>query len=64
MYIVLAKNYGLGNSNLGHGHPCCIDVREGASGASADAPGVGLEMVLVLKLLQKDVNKRKIQSKR
>ena len=23
-----------------------IDVREGASGASADAPGVGLEMVL------------------
>ena len=34
-----------------------IDVREGASGASADAPGVGLEMVSDLKLLQKDENK-------
>ena len=32
----------------------CIDVREEASGASADAPGVGLEMVSGLKLLQKD----------
>ena len=31
-----------------------IDVREGASGASADAPGVGLEMVSGLKLLKKD----------
>ena len=34
-----------------------IDVREEASGASADAPGVGLEMVSDLKLLQKDENK-------
>ena len=34
-----------------------IDVREGASGASADAPGVGLEMVSGLKLLQKDKKK-------
>ena len=33
-----------------------IDVREGASGASADAPGVGLEMVSDLKLLQKKEN--------
>ena len=40
-----------------------IDVREGASGASADAPGVGLEMVSDLKLLQKDENKWKNQRK-
>ena len=33
-----------------------IDVREGASGASADSPGVGLEMVSVLKLKLKDEN--------
>ena len=30
-----------------------IDVREGASGASADAPGVGLEMVSGLKITTK-----------
>ena len=33
-----------------------IDVREGASGASADAPGVGLEMVSVLKLIEINEN--------
>ena len=36
-----------------------IDVREGASGASgasAAAPGVGLEIVSVLKLIEKDKN--------
>ena len=33
-----------------------IDEREGASGASADAPGVGLEIVSVLKLIEKDKN--------
>ena len=44
--------------------PNSIDVREGASGASADAPGVGLEMVSGLKLLQKDEKIWKNQRKR
>ena len=35
-----------------------IDVREGASGASAAAPGVGLEIVSVLKLIEKDENQK------
>ena len=41
-----------------------IDVREGDSGASADAPGVGLEIVSGLKLLQKDENKLKKSKKK
>ena len=35
-----------------------MDVREGASGTAADAPGVGLEIVSGLKLLQKVGEKR------
>ena len=42
-------------SSLGHDES--IDVREGASGASADVPGVGLEMVSGLKFPQKNENK-------
>ena len=38
-------------------HGVTIDVQKGASGLSADAPGVGHEMVSGLKLPQKDETK-------
>ena len=56
MYILLLSIFSLLTLVINMMGLLRIDVREGASGASADAPGVGLEMVSDLKLLQKHKN--------